>query len=409
MILHPKLNKKNPKINRVIILLFLFTGFSQVELFSYRPTDFILIIAFFLLVIKDKFTAVPAFVFFVFSFLYAYIMGGFNGPQTLITKIIVFSILFKLVQLLSVCSLFEIKKYLIYFNYSMFLSNFIALYCFFNPEFKEIVADSSYSGLRMKGFFTQPNGYSYVLLLNAPIALYFLINKKNIFNIFNVIITIICMIMAQSRGAILSLIIGLIIVYLIYLLRSGEFKKYIFPITSIITILYLGLFILPTTLHNQFGINLSRLNKVSSNHERNINDMKVKNIDEDRFYLAKAGIETISEYPFGLGFRDNYHMIIGELTGVYLIPHNYFLGIILRYGLILGLCWLIIIALLLTKGIVLLFKEKISPHHLFFHLTSMMIMIFLFYFSHSSDWSYFFFLIAFYIALLRNKKLRNSK
>ena len=397
-------------VTLALSILFMVAGFSQIQIGGVKPSDIIISISFLILILYGKLSLGVAFIFFLISFIYAWLIGGLLDFKTLISNFIIFSIIFSLINYLKNSNITEIEYYLRLFVYSMFVSNRIALIFFlFLPQFKESVIDISSIGVRFKGFFTQANGYAYVLLLNFPIALYFLKSRKNFFNIVNVLLIISCIIMAQSRGAVLSLLMGIIIVYLIYLYRTRKIKKIIAPLILVCIVGFSALTILPNILEENFGINLSRLNPSAEKaSERNISDLGISSIKEDRFYLINAGLETIQTYPFGLGFQPQ-HIIIGNLTGVYLIPHNYYLTLLLTYGVVVGFFWLFIIGYLIYSGLKVIYKEKVSPDNLFFYLTAMMLMVGIFYLTHSSDWSYFYFLVAFYIVMLKNQNSRNIK
>jgi O-antigen ligase len=388
----------------VLSLTFLFAGFSQIIISSFKISDGLIILTFFTLLIKGKFKITLIILFFFLSFIYAWIIGDLDNIKSLISAVMVFSIVFSLINHFSKRGIIEIEYYLKLFVFSFFLSNILALSIFLLfPEFKSLVVDVSSIGVRFKGFFTQANGYAYVLLLNFPISLYFLVKNRNIYNISNVLLITVCLFLSQSRGAILSIIIGLFFIYSIYILKNGKLSKIIIPSILFFGTGYLILAFLPSLLLDNYGINLSRLNPISQKEsERDLTSFNFSDLEEDRFYLIRAGFETISVYPFGLGYQD-HHNIIGETTGIYLIPHNFFISIILTYGIPIGLIWIIFVIYLIWRGLIKMYFERISPHDLFFYLLSMIIIVTLFYFSHSSDWSYFYFLLGIYVALLNIK------
>lgn len=164
--------------------------------------------------------------------------------------------------------------------------------------------------------------------------------------------------------------------------------------------------ILPEYLQNEFGINLERINPTEQkDFNRNITDISVNSLQSDRSNLINAGLETIYNFPFGLGYQPQ-HTIIGDLTGVYFIPHNYYLTIILTYGIPIGLIWMLIIVLVLCSGVRSTFSHTVNPRQLYFYLTSTIIVVGLYYITHSPEWSYFYFFMAIFLA--ERKKL-NSK
>ena len=398
-------------ITRTAITFFMaIAGFSQFSISGLKPSDFFILFLFVILIVKGKIRVPLLCVAFLFSFVYAWVLGGLEDFKTLATNMILFVIIFSLKDYLKQATLKEIDLYLKYFNYSMFASNVLALIAFvLLPQYSELVSDLSSGGARFKGFFTQTNGYAFVLLVAFPIAVYFLNKRRSVFNIANVFVFSMAILLTQSRGVLLSLMIGFGFIYLIYLIRSKKIKKYIGVIIVSLTFM-IGLFtFLPNYLQNNFGISLSRFNtEASYNNERNLNDISIESLEGDRLYLIEAALQTISEYPLGLGYQA-HHTIIGEVTGVFLIPHNYFLSLILYYGLFLGLFWLGVIFVLLKKGVFGVFNLKITPDDGLFYFVIMLVSLALFYLTHSSDWSYMYILIAFYSALLsKNKNKRHE-
>lgn len=396
-------------ISVLLVLFFMCSGFSQFQIFGVKPSDIIILALFLILLINGK-LRIPLLCFiFIVGFFYAWLIGGLSDIKSLLTSIIVFVIMFSLVDLLQKIKNKKIDVYLGYFNYSMFASNLLALlFLLFFPQYKEVVSDISSGGIRFKGFFSQANGYAFVLLLSFPISVYFLNIRKSIFHFVNVCVFLIAILLTQSRGVLFSLVLGFCFVYLIHLVKSKKIKKYLFPglVFTLLTVLLFAF--LPEFIQRNFGINLARLNidKVSK-HERNLNNVSLDELQGDRLYLIESALNTLAEYPFGLGFQP-HHLKIGEVTGIYLVPHNYFLSIFLFYGLIFGLFWIAVIYVLLKNGLLKIYKLETTPKDLLFYLTIMMVSLSLFYLTHSSDWSYMYILIAFYIALLNKKSITNE-
>jgi len=409
MILIPVKKKKMRMINFLLILFLLVAGFSQFQLVGVKPSDILTLLLFLVLLVKGK-LKVPLLCFiFIFIFVYAWIIAGGDDLKSLFTNSIIFLIMFSLIDYLKNIALEKIESYLRYFNYSMFASNLVALIILvLLPQYKELVSDISSGGIRLSGFFTQANGYAFVLLVTFPIAVYFLSKKKSLFNFLNVGVFLIAILLTQSRGVLFSLAIGFGFIYSIHLIRSKKIKKYIFPTFISIALLFLLFTFLPEYLQDNFGINLTRFNTDGvSSHERNLNNLSMSEFQGDRLYLIEAAFSTIAEYPFGLGFQP-HHLKIGEVTGVYLIPHNYFLSLFLYYGVVFGLFWIVVIYALLKKGLLKIYRLQTTPNDALFYLTIMMVSLSLFYLTHSSDWSYMYILIAFYIALLNRKVNKNE-
>ena len=398
-------NIKNNLVRTTLTLLLSFAGFSQLTIFNQKPSDIFILLFFAVLILKSKIKIPLLCMFFIISFIYAWIIGGMENYMLLITNTLLFIIIFSLAAHLRKITLIEYQLYLSYLNHSMFLTNILSLsILFFFPQMVELVADISSGGIRFKGFFTQTNGYAFVALITFPISVYFLNRSRTIFNYINVGIFLVSLLLTQSRGVIYSLIISFGIVYVIYLARSRKIGKFILPTLLVTFLIGATFYFIPEYLENTFGINLSRLNpNTSTSNERNLNEISIESFKDDRLYLVKSALSTIAEHPFGLGYQD-HHLIIGELTGIFLVPHNYFLSIILNYGVFLGTIWLIIIAKLLGIGLSRLYNLKTNPENPEFYLTIMLVSLGFFYLTHSSEWSYLYILIAFYLALINRKQ-----
>jgi O-antigen ligase len=385
-------------------LVMISAGFSQLSFAGIKPSIvFTLILLVTLAIFKN--VKIGWFLFFIFfASLYGFIIGGANDLSLLFSNLI---LLFSILVFGNFLSKIEEERkigFLLIFNYSMFLSHSITILFLLIPSFREQVVDISSIGIRLKGFFGQANGYAFVCVISTVLSTFFLVRKKNIFNFIILIVNIFALVLTQSRGAIFSLVISMLFLYVIYLIQSGRLIVILKPLAIGFVVLFLFFFIMPDLLAEKFGLNFSRLNPTEQkSDERNFSDVSVESLQDDRFYLINAGIRTIANHPLGLGYQP-HHLIIGNLTGVYLIPHNYYLSIFLTYGLIIGLIWNCLILLILFFGFFYFIKNKVGPNTLFFYLQGLIFAVFLYYFTHSPEWSYFYILFSFYLSYFYNNK-----
>lgn len=398
----------NKTINILLVLIFIFAGFSQLSIGYIRPSDILLLLLLLALVAGGYFRISGIFLFILFSVTFAFIIGGISESIHYFTEILSFAILFSLINYFKKLEENKISDLLKYFNYSLFFSNLVSLIILiFIPQFRELVIDSSSLGFRLKGFFGQANGYALILLISLPISVYFLMTKRSIINILITIVSIIALLFTQSRGAILGLILSIVTVYVYFSIYNNpiqRIKKVVLPgIFSIIVVASLFL-VLPEFLESKFGLNLTRINPLrESTNDRKINSFSAEDLENDRFYLIEAGLTTLLEHPLGLGYQEQ-HIVIGKVTGVYNIPHNYFITILLNYGFLFGAIWLILLFYLIRKGFKKI-KNKLvfGSKNLFMYLHIAIFNVYIYYFTHSPEWIYLYLILAIYISFLFRK------
>lgn len=392
----------------ISIILFL-AGFSQINIGFFGLADIFIMLLLFCLLFITKFKIKLVHFFIYFSIFYAFIIGEFSKPMQVITLTISYISLFLLIKYFKDKNESQIAQILSFFNYGMFISNIVVIsFLFLLPNYRNYIIDISSTGFRLKGFFEQANGYAFVLLINVPIAAYFFFTSKKFFNFFILSTAILVFIFTQSRGALFGLILSLIIIYLSYIISHNPLKrlqKLLLP-SFILIITFLAIMnFLPEYIENNFGLNLSRINPMrEAAHERNISEFSYTDLQKDRFFLLSAAFNTLSKYPLGLGYQEQ-HLIIGKETGVYLIPHNYFINLLLNYGVLLGLIWNIIIAYIIYKGYKYFRINRISPKNLFFYLHFMMLSVVFYYFTHSVEWFHFYVFIAIYCSYIFHHKI----
>lgn len=397
---------KNGILSFLFILIMLFAGFSQFTVFGIKPSAILIGGFTVLLVLKGYFKPSYMLTFFLISFIYGFSIGGFHDITSFFTNIVSFTFLLGVYFFLKRGAPMKSLYFLKIFNYSLFVSHLAALIIFlFIPSLKELVVDISSLGVRFKGFFTQSNSYAFILLISLPISLLFFIRKKNLLNIIILLVNLISLFLTQSRGALFGLLLSIILVYIYYYYSIGKLRRLFYPALIGASLLFLIFSFLPEFLNNNFGVNLTRFTPTKSvSHDRSFSDISYESFEDDRFYLINAAFQTISEYPFGLGFQE-HHLVIGKVTGLYAIPHNYFISLILNYGILLGLIWLFIIGFLVFKGIKSIYYSTITPEHPLFFFLVILIAVSFYYFTHSPEWSYFYMIIGFYTYFLINKNI----
>lgn len=62
----------------------------------------------------------------------------------------------------------------------------------------------------------------------------------------------------------------------------------------------------------------------------------MEDVREDRFYLLRTGLETIRDYPMGLGYTAERLKYIQCAAGIPKPAHNFIMGYLITYGLVGG-------------------------------------------------------------------------
>jgi hypothetical protein len=198
----------------------------------------------------------------------------------------------------------------------------------------------------------------------------------------------------------LILAVGLVGLYYLSYGMKIKFKNIAFSLMLFISFSTFVFPSLPKHLEKNYNLNLSRINPLSgSESDRNLTDFSYGDIENDRIYLISSAFKTLLNRPFGLGYQDQ-HLVIGRITGVYLIPHNYFLSLLLNYGLFLGSIWNFIVFFVIYKGFKYMKRSRISPFSPFFYLQIMMVSVVIYYLTHSPKWLYFHIMFAIYCSFI---------
>jgi O-antigen ligase len=283
-------------------------------------------------------------------------------------------------------------------NIILTVINFFILIFAIIPSLSIYVMSYDQNGIRLKGFSSDVNGLAMDMVFTLSIVLYSLFVKKNPINFINLILTILISIMTQSRGLYVAFVIQLLI-FLYFFYRKRSIKFLIIKFSKIIILIITFFIMFPMIiqiLDDNYGIKLSRF---SENSDANVSEISVSSARDERGYLFKAGLNTISNNPLGIGYSDN-HIIIGENTNIFLLPHNFFISIFLYYGIIFGILWL----LLFIMPLIILYKRKnkINTMLIAFFI-SFIISLSVFISTHSSDSVYIWVFLAMSLGVINNK------
>jgi O-antigen ligase len=341
----------------------------------------------------------------VFSVSYAFLIDAINNRDStyiLITKTFIILFSFLLMRFFINKPTSYISPILIKSNSIILIINIIVFYFSINPSYSYLVNEYSGFGYRLKGFDEQTNGYALMLIFNVSISFYSFIKRKSLINIIALALSLILSIMTQSRSLLVAIFMSIFITYLLQIFINNKLKdygKFFMILISSVLIISSIMTLLPKYLYNNYGIQLSRFNE---ENDTSINDINSSNLSSERFDLYKSGIETLVKYPLGIGYADN-NITIYRTTGVNFVPHNLYIQILLNYGFIFGLFWI----LLLLYPIIKLFKNIRNVNNeddrkLLVFFIMMNIQLLFFFLAHSSETIYMWFFIGLSISFARN-------
>lgn len=235
-------------------------------------------------------------------------------------------------------------------------------------------------GFRFSGFFPNPNitAALYVTSYLSSLSTFNNNRRKGIFaflNLFGLILT-------QSRGALIAALVGTFLLFDYRWFQQYLRKRIVFVLVIVSLLTFTGVRYLTI-----FDLGLSRFNDESS---VGLID-NLFSIEGERGFLFVNAIKTISANPMGIGLY-NHHLVIGNISGTYLIPHNFILTELLNYGVFLGTFWLLCIAYILLRGLLGFLKDKRSSKGVSFVIV---IAFLLFSLAHSlTDWFYLYIFFA---------------
>lgn len=186
---------------------------------------------------------------------------------------------------------------------------------------KPFVPNTMYIGIiytyqkipRMLGFMSDPNYFALYITVFVWVYLFLPVNEIKI-DSKKIILAIICIILTQSRAAIIFNIVGMILFFAI----SRNNKVLIISLLSGSVFFILIKFFIPNQLLEE---SLLRFN------------FKQDPSSIIRYNLLQVGIENIFHYPFGVGI--GYIMeYYNYLIGTYKVAHNDFISIFIEGGIV---------------------------------------------------------------------------
>ncbi|MBT2216479.1 oligosaccharide repeat unit polymerase [Virgibacillus dakarensis] len=243
-----------------------------------------------------------------------YAINQYTALSKVKTLILLFCLMLSLTNYID--SLEKLRKILIYFVYSGFISS---IYIIFVSDLKHIDRFGNELG--------NVNAIGTILSISAVICFYFIVTEKGKLFIFLFLIMFMVILLTGSRTALLFMIIN-IFLYLYLINRKKISDKIKFCILSVFIILisvYL-IFNVPI-LYQVMG---SRVEDMLSFIGGESITEKSLNV---RAYMVEFGIEMFKNRPSGYGI-DNYRYLLGEsLISEVTYSHNNFIELLLGVGI----------------------------------------------------------------------------
>lgn len=392
--------------SRKILLIAVFFVIAPISSFSiFGPVKFVYIGFVFLLFaylnysysIKNVNIDFILFLLIISTF-YSYIIGGMNDFAQFI------GILFSLITLALFIRLKlnnkNISSLLLIFITGMSISNLIVFIYLITGDTS--VYETSKDGIRLVGFFSNSNFLAASQLLILPIIFQKIIESKSVkiklvFTML-LLLSFFILIASQSRSAIIGFVLTNLFVFTY--LRYISLKRII--LSSFLISIAILFFLL---ISQKFNLEFARLNPYISSGNVGLFDINLKSIEDDRLYLLESGIETLMHYPLGLGYTDQ-HVITGQLTGVYKVSHNTYLGLLVTYGIFFGLIWNGVILSLMFFSLSLLRKLNLKIDEIAVHLFVGYISFLIYNLAHDSfNWIYFWIYSLFLYMSLQNSRM----
>lgn len=214
-------------------------------------------------------------------------------------------------------------------------------------------------GNHFVGFTSNPNIVSKILLIPA---MFFIVSslfeiKNKWFQLGYVALSsflVFLLFWTSSRGAILSLILGTIFIWLIFSLNNFNWKKLLKSGIIVFLILFIGFILTPSSVKN---VILNRISNTEISIVASINSTSESRLQIWSFYL-----KYVSTNPLGIGPNTHMNFNLMDNNGNYLNlgPHNTYLQIWLWGGL-LGLLSFIYILISAFKNLFFKLKSNFDP------------------------------------------------
>ncbi|MBO6140209.1 MAG: O-antigen ligase family protein [Ruminococcus sp.] len=198
--------------------------------------------------------------------------------------------------------------------------------------------------------------WSYGVLLVISIFAIYVVDENKIFMIVPIIIGFIGILLYGSRGTIMSFIIGLLVVVLFYEKKKITGKK-AFWLTVIVS---LALFFTSSTGLELLQNILDEYNLRSRFITSVINAMGGETFENEstgRLRIWTHALDMINEQPFGYG-------VFGQRNSIYNLgikwgyAHEFFLDILLEFGVVFGMVLIILFIRMILK-----FFSKVTNSH----------------------------------------------
>jgi hypothetical protein len=190
------------------------------------------------------------------------------------------------------------------------------------------------AGVRLQGTGDNPNSFAAAHVLVFAFFLYFIANGQRyqrLISIAGASVTFGTILLAQSRSAIAGVFVAVGLGAIFWIRASRAPMRNMVLAGAFAGALLLAFLNLPEEVG---GLRLQRL---SSKAGAGIYDMNFESVEEQRFWLFIPALQTIWEYPFGVGYGEGAKDYILRVGGVYKLPHNYVLRELLNYGILGGL------------------------------------------------------------------------
>jgi O-antigen ligase len=226
-----------------------------------------------------------------------------------------------------------IERFLKYYSFSFVaIACFILVSKFFFYDLQSIFFEKSSQGLRMTGFFLNPNTFASALIPAVVYLFYALISRPNLIRLALFGIISLAMFLAQSRAALLGTFIGIALtIGFLSMLGRLKLKRLSLIVLPVVTATALSFAIMPKEF---LGIRLERV----ANERTGVFEISTGEFAEDRFYIFETALKVVADNPFGLGFsHDGSHKdYMNRYGGVNKNPHNFLLKELLNFGIIGG-------------------------------------------------------------------------
>ena len=236
-----------------------------------------------------------------------------------------------------------------FFGFLLFIASIFTLYSIYNY----IIGYDP----RLTGTLLSPDIAAGFLLFVIPISLYFTLSYKSTFSrlmsIFLSILFISALYITFSRGAYISFIIEMIIIFIV--LYRYFFKKKLQYIIMILIILVLSFSL--SSLHS------STANRVSLSHISSVTSGTVQSLSfSDRLDVYARSIDLVFKKPifgFGIGTFSEAFLKYQNKPWVYFkYTHNQYLEMFTEGGIIGGGIFLLFFVYLFLKGISDIYKKR---------------------------------------------------